>query len=270
MGERGAARAAPRGRPSSTSSRGRATATRTAATCCSPRSWPPSGATSLPPSRASASSSRSACARPSSGIARRPLPANALRGHFRGGRRERPRGAGTLPCGRRRRALDHRARPRALGAPTSTRTSSPTAGCPSGSRQRGTLDDGTPIHYAWGLSVRTHRGPADREPRRQLPGLGVEDGALPDRAHHRDRAREPVRSLDVSAKAFRLADEALADRLDPDRSTRRRHLRRRLSAARSTASDPARSQKSPGNPRDYAVLRVGFPANPTTPGEVSA
>ena len=49
-------------------------------------------------------------------------------------RRDRPRGAGTVPRGGRRRTVDHRERPRALGRQLRRGPSSPTAGCPSGSR----------------------------------------------------------------------------------------------------------------------------------------
>jgi CubicO group peptidase (beta-lactamase class C family) len=81
--------------------------------------------------------------------------------------------------------------------------------------RRGTLDDGTPIHYAWGLSVRTHRGLAIVSHGGNFPGweakmvrFPTEDLTLIVLADRED--------LDVSAMAFRLADEQLGDRLDPD------------------------------------------------------
>jgi CubicO group peptidase (beta-lactamase class C family) len=78
---------------------------------------------------------------------------------------------------------------------------------------RGTLDDGTPIHYAWGLSVRTHRGLPIVSHGGNFPGweakvvrFPTEDLTVIVLANRED--------LDVSASAFRLADEVLADRLD--------------------------------------------------------
>jgi CubicO group peptidase (beta-lactamase class C family) len=80
---------------------------------------------------------------------------------------------------------------------------------------RGTLDDGTPIHYAWGLSVRTHRG---------LP-IVSHGGNFP--GWESKMVRFPTENVtvivlanredpDVSARAFRLADEVLAGALDPN------------------------------------------------------
>jgi CubicO group peptidase (beta-lactamase class C family) len=79
---------------------------------------------------------------------------------------------------------------------------------------RGTLDDGTPIHYAWGLSVRTHRGLPIVSHGGNFPGWESKMVRFPTEATtvivlaNRE-------GLDVSAMAFGLADEALADRLDP-------------------------------------------------------
>jgi CubicO group peptidase (beta-lactamase class C family) len=80
---------------------------------------------------------------------------------------------------------------------------------------RGALDDGTPIHYAWGLSVRTHRGlsivshggtfPGWESKMVRFPTEGVTVIVLANRE-----------DLDVSALTFRLADEALEGRIDPD------------------------------------------------------
>lgn len=78
---------------------------------------------------------------------------------------------------------------------------------------RGTLDDGSPIHYAWGLSVRTHRGlpivshggnfPGWESKMVRFPTDGLTVIVLANRE-----------DLDVSAMSFRLADEALAGRID--------------------------------------------------------
>ena len=80
---------------------------------------------------------------------------------------------------------------------------------------RGTLDDGTPIHYAWGLSVRAHRGlpivshggnfPGWESKMVRFPTEGLTVIVLANRE-----------DLDVSARGFRLADEALAGILDLD------------------------------------------------------
>ena len=78
----------------------------------------------------------------------------------------------------------------------------------------GSLDDGTPIHYAWGLSVRTHRGLPIVSHGGSFPGWGSKMVRFPTEnttvivlANRED--------LDVSAMAFRLADEVLAGRIDP-------------------------------------------------------
>ena len=83
---------------------------------------------------------------------------------------------------------------------------------------RGTLDDGTPIHYAWGLSVRTHRGLPIVSHGGNFPGweskmvrFATERTTVIVLANRED--------LDVSAMAFRLADEALRDRHRPDTHT---------------------------------------------------
>ena len=78
---------------------------------------------------------------------------------------------------------------------------------------RGALDDGTPIHYAWGLSVRTHRGLPIVSHGGNFPGWEAKMVRFPSEdltvivlANRED--------LDVSARAFRLADEVLTARLD--------------------------------------------------------
>jgi len=79
---------------------------------------------------------------------------------------------------------------------------------------RGALDDGTPIHYAWGLSVRTHRGLPIVSHGGNFPGWEAKMVRFPSEdltvivlANRED--------LDVSARAFRLADEMLGGHLDP-------------------------------------------------------
>jgi CubicO group peptidase (beta-lactamase class C family) len=79
---------------------------------------------------------------------------------------------------------------------------------------RGALDDGTPIHYAWGVSVRTHRGLPIVSHGGNFPGweakmvrFPTEDLTVIVLANRDD--------LDVSSAAFRLADDVLADHLDP-------------------------------------------------------
>jgi len=80
---------------------------------------------------------------------------------------------------------------------------------------RGTLGDGTPFHYAWGLSVRAHRGLPIVSHGGNFPGWESKMVRFPS-----ERVTVIVlanrEDLDVSARAFRLADEVLAGRLDPD------------------------------------------------------
>ncbi|MGZ5343692.1 MAG: serine hydrolase domain-containing protein [Actinomycetota bacterium] len=80
--------------------------------------------------------------------------------------------------------------------------------------RRGALDDGTPIHYAWGLSVRTHRGLPIVSHGGNFPGWEAKMVRFPTEnltvivLANRD-------DLDVSSRAFRLADDVLGGRLDP-------------------------------------------------------
>jgi len=80
---------------------------------------------------------------------------------------------------------------------------------------RGALGDGTPIHYAWGLSVRTHRGLPIVSHGGNFPGWESKMVRFPT-----ERTTVIVlanrEDLDVSSMAFRLADEALEGRIDPD------------------------------------------------------
>lgn len=78
---------------------------------------------------------------------------------------------------------------------------------------RGALDDGSPIHYAWGLSVRTHRGLPIVSHGGNFPGWESKMVRFPTAATT-VIALANREDLDVSAMAFRLADEALADRID--------------------------------------------------------
>ena len=79
---------------------------------------------------------------------------------------------------------------------------------------RGSLDDGTPIHYGWGLSIRTHRGLPIQSHGGSFPGWTAKMVRFP-------AQRTTVLVLangerrDVSAEAFEVADRLLADDLDP-------------------------------------------------------
>jgi CubicO group peptidase (beta-lactamase class C family) len=79
--------------------------------------------------------------------------------------------------------------------------------------RRGSLDDGTPIHYGWGLSIRTHRGLAIHSHGGSFPGWLSKMVRFPT-----ERATVIVLAnterLDASSMAFDLADEVLSDRLD--------------------------------------------------------
>jgi CubicO group peptidase (beta-lactamase class C family) len=80
--------------------------------------------------------------------------------------------------------------------------------------ERGTLDDGTPIHYGWGLSMRTHRGQPIQSHGGSFPGWTSKMVRFP-------AQRMTVLVLangeqrDVSGEAFALADRLLATELDP-------------------------------------------------------
>ena len=79
--------------------------------------------------------------------------------------------------------------------------------------RRGALDDGTPIHYGWGLSIRTHRGLPIHSHGGSFPGWTSKMVRFP-------TERTTVIILangetgDVSADAFALADEVLGDAMD--------------------------------------------------------
>jgi CubicO group peptidase (beta-lactamase class C family) len=79
---------------------------------------------------------------------------------------------------------------------------------------RGTLSDGTPIHYAWGLSIRTHRGLPIASHGGNFPGWEAKMVRFPT-----ERATVIVlanaEELGVSSMALDLADRMLTDRIDP-------------------------------------------------------
>jgi CubicO group peptidase (beta-lactamase class C family) len=79
---------------------------------------------------------------------------------------------------------------------------------------RGALSDGTPIHYAWGLSIRTHRGLPIVSHGGNFPGWESKMVRFPSTATT-VIVLANGEELDVSSMAFDLAEQALADRLDP-------------------------------------------------------
>lgn len=79
--------------------------------------------------------------------------------------------------------------------------------------RRGALDDGTPIHYGWGLSVRTHRGLPIHSHGGSFPGWASKMVRFPtERTTVLILANGETR--DISADAFTLADLVLADAID--------------------------------------------------------
>jgi CubicO group peptidase (beta-lactamase class C family) len=78
---------------------------------------------------------------------------------------------------------------------------------------RGSLDDGTPIHYGWGLSIRTHRGLPIHSHGGSFPGWNAKMVRFPT-----ERTTVIVLAnterVDPSSMAFEMADDVLADRLD--------------------------------------------------------
>jgi CubicO group peptidase (beta-lactamase class C family) len=78
----------------------------------------------------------------------------------------------------------------------------------------GILADGRPIHYAWGLSVRTHRGARILSHGGTFPGWESKLVVFPEeRVTFVCLANS--QELDVSSLVFNLADHVLADVLDP-------------------------------------------------------
>jgi CubicO group peptidase (beta-lactamase class C family) len=84
----------------------------------------------------------------------------------------------------------------------------------AGLTRRGALADGTPIHYAWGLSVRTHRGLPIHSHGGSFPGWLAKMVRFPT-----DRTTVIVlanhEAIDASALALEVADEVLAGAIDP-------------------------------------------------------
>jgi CubicO group peptidase (beta-lactamase class C family) len=142
-----------------------------------------------------------------------PLPARAVRGHFEaadGSVRVEPARFHAVGAGGLWTSVDDLARWDA-----NFDTDALTGGwLPSLLTTRGALDDGTAIHYAWGLSVRTHRGLPIVSHGGSFPGWGSKMVRFP------MQGRTVIvlanrEDLDVSAMAFAIADEELADHLDP-------------------------------------------------------
>ncbi len=81
--------------------------------------------------------------------------------------------------------------------------------------ERGRLNDGRPIHYAWGLSVRSHRGLAIVSHGGNFPGWESKMVRFPD---HRITViiLANGEEQDVSTHAFVQADALLSHVLDPD------------------------------------------------------
>jgi len=79
--------------------------------------------------------------------------------------------------------------------------------------RRGSLDDGTPIHYGWGLSIRTHRGLPIHSHGGSFPGWNAKMVRFPT-----ERTTVIVLAntdhVDASSMAFELADRALAHAID--------------------------------------------------------
>ena len=79
--------------------------------------------------------------------------------------------------------------------------------------RRGSLDDGTPIHYGWGLSIRTHRGLPIHSHGGSFPGWNAKMVRFPT-----ERTTVIVLAntehIDPSSMAFEIADRALAHAID--------------------------------------------------------
>jgi hypothetical protein len=80
--------------------------------------------------------------------------------------------------------------------------------------RRGHLSDGTPIHYAWGLSVRTHRGLRIESHGGSFPGWESKIVRFPDQ-RTTVIVLANAEDLDVSSLAFHVADGILEDAVDP-------------------------------------------------------
>ena len=142
-----------------------------------------------------------------------PLPERALRGHFEGGDGnvyEEPARFHAVGAG----GLWTTARDLATWSANFDEDRLTGGWLPERLTTRGTLDDGTTIHYAWGVSVRTHRGLAIVSHGGNFPGWESKMVRFPT-----ERTTVIVlanrEDLDVSAMAFRMADEVLQGRIDP-------------------------------------------------------
>jgi CubicO group peptidase (beta-lactamase class C family) len=78
----------------------------------------------------------------------------------------------------------------------------------------GHLADGRPIHYAWGVSVRTHRGARILSHGGTFPGWESKLVVFPEQGVT-FVCLANSEELDVSSLVFNLADHVLADALDP-------------------------------------------------------
>jgi CubicO group peptidase (beta-lactamase class C family) len=79
--------------------------------------------------------------------------------------------------------------------------------------RRGSLDDGTPIHYGWGLSIRSHRGLPIHSHGGSFPGWNAKMVRFPT-----ERTTVIVLAntelVDPSSMAFEIADRVLAHAVD--------------------------------------------------------
>jgi CubicO group peptidase (beta-lactamase class C family) len=79
--------------------------------------------------------------------------------------------------------------------------------------RRGSLDDGTPIHYGWGLSIRTHRGLPIHSHGGTFPGWNAKMVRFPT-----ERTTVIVLAntdrVDASSMAFEIADRVLVHAID--------------------------------------------------------
>lgn len=78
---------------------------------------------------------------------------------------------------------------------------------------RGRLSDGTEVHYAWGVSVRTHRGLAIVSHGGSFPGWASKMVRFPEHGVT-VIVLANEEELDASALTFRIADHVLADEID--------------------------------------------------------
>ena len=79
--------------------------------------------------------------------------------------------------------------------------------------RRGSLDDGTPIHYGWGLSIRTHRGLPIHSHGGSFPGWNAKMVRFPT---HRTTVivLANTERVDPSSMAFEIGDRTLAHAID--------------------------------------------------------